>query len=106
MIGATLFSGIGAPEVSTPQINWRWSAEIDPFASAVIAQRFPKQRNLGDVTKVDWKTVERTNVIVFGSPCQDFSVAGERAGMDGDRGGLALVSLDIIWNATPNMVRL
>ena len=76
MKGGTLFSGIGTPELACPQIDWRWCAEIDPFASAVLRQRFPHIKNLGDVGKIDAGSVEHVDLVVFGSPCQSFSVAG------------------------------
>ena len=50
MKAGTLFSGIGAPELAGPDIDWRWCAEIDPFACAVLRARFPHVPNLGDVT--------------------------------------------------------
>lgn len=58
MRGATLFSGIGAPECAVPGIDWRWCAEIDAFALAVHAARFPTVVNLGDVTRIDPDAVE------------------------------------------------
>ncbi|HSR78781.1 MAG TPA: DNA cytosine methyltransferase [Xanthobacteraceae bacterium] len=96
MKGGTLFSGIGAPEYATSRINWRWCAEIDPFACAVYRARFGDVPNLGDVTKVDWDAVEPVDVVVFGSPCQSFSVAGKRLGLADPRGNLALVALRVV----------
>ena len=95
MRGGTLFSGIGAPECSAPFIDWRWAAEIEPFPSAVHAARFPGVINLGDVTEVRWEDVEPVDLVVAGSPCQSFSVAGKRLGMDDPRGNLALVALNV-----------
>jgi len=100
----TLFSGIGAPECAAPNIDWRWCAEIDPFASAVHAARFPGVVNLGDVEKIDADTVEPVDLIVFGSPCQSFSVAGKRLGLDDPRGNLALVGLRLIGRIRPRWV--
>jgi len=51
MRGGTLFSGIGAPEQAMPWVDWRWSAEIEPFPSAVLAARHGHSMNLGDVTE-------------------------------------------------------
>lgn len=101
MTGGTLFSGIGAPEYAMPWIDWRWCAEIESFSSAVHAARFPTVQNLGNVTKVRWEDVEPVDLIVFGSPCQSFSVAGKRAGLDDHRGNLALVALGIIARIRP-----
>ena len=104
MRGGTLFSGIGAPEQAMPWVDWRWSAESNPLASAVLAVRHPKTRNLGDVTKVDWNEIARTepvDLMVFGSPCQSFSLAGKRRGMDDARGNLALVALGVVRTVRP-----
>jgi len=104
-MGATLFSGIDAPEVSTPAIDWLWRAEIDKFPSAVSKHRRPDTPNLGDVSAPDF--VERAlqhgrpDVIVFGSPCQSFSVAGKRLGLDDPRGNLALVALEVVRQLRP-----
>jgi DNA (cytosine-5)-methyltransferase 1 len=97
----TLFSGIGAPELAAPDLDWRWCAEIDPFACAVLARRFPQQPNLGDVTEIDPHAVEPVDILVFGSPCQSFSVAGERGGMADARGELVWTALDIIAGLQP-----
>jgi DNA (cytosine-5)-methyltransferase 1 len=104
MRGGTLFSGIGAPECAAPFIDWRWAAEIDPFASAVHAHRFPDTVNLGDVTEIDPDAIEPVDLIVFGSPCQSFSVAGKRLGLDDPRGNLALVALALIGRLRPRWV--
>ena len=104
MRGGTLFSGIGAPEQAMPWIDWRWCAEIEPFPSAVLATRHPHSKNLGDVTGVDWNEVAReepVDLIVFGSPCQSFSVAGKRLGLGDDRGNLALVALGVVQAIRP-----
>lgn len=102
MRGGTLFSGIGAPECAAPWIDWRWCAEIEAFPSAVHAARFPSVPNLGDVTKVDWDAVEPVDVLVAGSPCQSFSVAGKRLGLDDPRGNLALVTIDVARRVRAN----
>lgn len=105
MIAASLFSGIGAPEVAMPHWQWRWHAEIEKFPSAVMAARHPQSINLGDVTAHDFTDKARSiaipDVLVFGSPCQDFSVAGRRQGMDGKRGNLSMVALGILGRLRP-----
>lgn len=100
---ATLCSGIGAPEVAAKRLGWEclWSAEIDPQASAVLAFHHPESVNLGDITKIDGRELERPDVLVFGTPCQSFSVAGRRAGMDDPRGVLAFVALGIVDRVRP-----
>jgi len=101
VIAGTLFSGIGAPECAAPHFEWRWSAEIDPFASAVHAARFPGTPNLGNVEGIDADAIEPVDLIVFGSPCQSFSVAGRRLGLDDPRGNLALVALRLVERLRP-----
>lgn len=104
MRGATLFSGIGAPEIAAPDIDWVWHAEIEAFPSAVLAHHHGTP-NLGDVTADDF--IERAkqhgpiDVLVAGSPCQSFSVAGKRLGLDDPRGNLALVTLRICQQLQP-----
>jgi DNA (cytosine-5)-methyltransferase 1 len=100
--GGTLFSGIGSPELAAPWIDWRWCAEIEPFARAVHAVRFGTP-NLGDVRSFPDVT-EPVDLIAFGSPCQSFSVTGRRAGMDDPRGNLALVGLQIVSRVRPRWV--
>ena len=64
-------------------------SEIKPFPCAVLAHHYPDMPNLGDMTKIDGEQYYgAVDLIVGGTPCQDFSVAGKRAGMAGERGGL------------------
>lgn len=63
-------------------------SEIDKHASAVLKYRFPNVKNYGDISKIDWSTVPDFDLLVGGSPCQDLSIAGKRAGLDGARSGL------------------
>jgi len=63
-------------------------SEIDKYASAVLAYRYPQIKNYGDCTKIDWSSVPDFNLLVGGSPCQDFSIAGKRLGLCGERSGL------------------
>ena len=105
MIAATLFSGIGAPECAMPHWRWAWCAEIEKFSSAVLKVRHPQSVNLGDVTADDFceraAAIAKPDVLVFGSPCQSFSVAGRRLGLDDPRGNLALVALGIVARLAP-----
>lgn len=50
MIGLSVCSGIGAPELASPWIDWRYQSEIEPFPCAVLKERFPNAKNLGDMT--------------------------------------------------------
>ena len=86
----SVFSGIEAATVAWEPLGWEPVAfcEIDPFPSAVLAHRYPNVPNLGDITEVDWKEViaeyGTADVVVGGSPCQSFSIAGGREGLDGE----------------------
>lgn len=79
-----MFSGIEAVSVACEDMGWEALAfaEIDPFPSAILAERFPDIPNLGDVTKVKWKKYKsKCDLVVGGSPCQSFSIAGKREGL-------------------------
>lgn len=66
-----------------------WAAEVEPYPVAVTRSRFPQMEHLGSVTEVHGDKVRPVDVITFGSPCQDLSVAGKRAGIhDGQRSTL------------------
>ena len=86
------FSGVEAASVAWGPLGWEpvCFSEIDPFPSAVLAHRYPDVPNLGDITKIDWKMVRRKygqiDLVVGGSPCQSFSVAGTRTGLQGASG--------------------
>ena len=88
----SLFSGIEAASVAWEPLGWEPVAfcEVDAFPSAVLAHRWPHVPNLGDITKVDWneyaKGKRKPDVVVGGSPCQSFSVAGSREGLAGESG--------------------
>lgn len=88
-----------------PEWEWIWHAEIEPFPSAVMAARHPHSVNLGDVTADDFceraLAIGRPDVLVFGSPCQSYSVAGKRLGLDDPRGNLALIALGIVGRLEP-----
>lgn len=94
----SLFDGAGtmpyAAELSG--IEPVWSSEIESFPLKVTSKRFPHVKQLGDVTKIDGRKIEPVDVITFGSPCQDLSIAGKRAGLDGERSGLFMEAVRII----------
>ena len=81
-----------------------WAAEVEPYPIAVTRSRFPKMKHLGDISKVNGAEIEPVDIITFGSPCQDLSVAGKRAGLkhteNGDeettRSGLFMEAVRII----------
>ena len=74
-----------------------WASEIEPYPLRVTAARFPHMKQLGDVTKIDGASIEPVDVITFGSPCQDLSVAGKQTGIhDGKRSSLFFEAVRII----------
>ena len=81
-----------------------WAAEVEPYPIAVTRSRFPRMTHLGDISKVNGAEIEPVDIITFGSPCQDLSVAGKRAGLkhteNGDeettRSGLFMEAVRII----------
>ena len=85
----SIFSGIEAATVAWQPFRWKPIAfsEIDPFPSAVLQHHYPNVPNLGDITKIDWSPyVGAADIVVGGSPCQSFSVAGKREGLAGASG--------------------
>lgn len=93
-----------------PGWHWPWHAEIEKFPSAVMAARHPNSINLGDVNADDFAKRAaghaRPDIIVFGSPCQSYSIAGKRLGMDDPRGNLTLIALGIIARLEPDWFTL
>lgn len=95
-------SGIGAATVAWSPLGWRaaWFAEIEPAPSRVLAHHYPRVMNLGDMTKiaalVRCRAVAAPDVLVGGTPCQAFSVAGMRAGLLDPRGQLTLAYCDLL----------
>lgn len=85
----SIFSGIEAATVAWQPLGWEPLAfsEIDPFPSTVLQHHYPNVPNLGDITKIDWRPyVGAADIVVGGSPCQSFSVAGKREGLAGASG--------------------
>lgn len=73
-----------------------WASEVDPFPIAVTRKNFPSMQHLGDVHEIDGSNAPPVDVITFGSPCQDMSIAGARAGLDGKRSSLFFEATRII----------
>lgn len=94
-------SGIEAATVAWHPLGWRaeWLAEIEPFPSAVLAHRWPEVTNHGDMTKLAAKvlagTISAPDVLVGGTPCQAFSVAGMRQGLLDPRGALTIKYVEL-----------
>ena len=102
----SLFDGSGGFPLSGTlcDIEPMWAAEVEPYPIAVTTSRFPNMKHLGDISKVNGADIEPVDIITFGSPCQDLSVAGKRAGLkhedNGDdettRSGLFMEAVRII----------
>lgn len=73
-----------------------WASEIEPFPIRVTTKRLPFMKHYGDVAKMDGGKVEPVDVITFGSPCQDMSIAGRREGLDGSRSSLFYEAVRIV----------
>lgn len=79
-----------------------WASEVEPYPIAVTRSRFPQMRHLGNVTEIHGDQIPPVDVITFGSPCQDMSIAGKRAGLDGSRSGLFHEAIRIIKEMREN----
>lgn len=73
-----------------------WASEVEPYPIAVTKTHLPGMKHLGSVTDIDGGKIEPVDIITFGSPCQDLSIAGKRAGLDGNRSGLFREAIRII----------
>lgn len=73
-----------------------WASEIEPFPIRVTTKRLPFMKHYGDVSRMDGGKIEPVNVITFGSPCQDMSIAGRREGLDGSRSSLFYEAVRIV----------
>lgn len=95
----SLFSGSGSFELAGKRhgITPVWASEIEPYPIAVTRSRFPEMKHLGSVSEVDGSKVDPVDVVTFGSPCQDLSVAGKQAGIhEGERSNLFFEAIRII----------
>jgi len=110
-------SGIEAASVAWAGLGWQCAAvaEIDAFACAVLAHRYPDVPNLGDFTAIEAHHVGPIDLLAGGTPCQSFSVAGKRAGLDDPRGNLTLEFLAlarrlqprwIVWENVPGVLSI
>ncbi|HFD6767912.1 TPA: DNA cytosine methyltransferase [Pseudomonas aeruginosa] len=94
-------SGIEAASVAWHMLGFRasWFAEIEPFPSAVLAHRWPAVKNLGDMTRISSKVlagmIDAPDILVGGTPCQAFSVAGMREGLSDPRGALTIKYVEL-----------
>ena len=104
---ASVTSGIEAATVAWESLGWRpvFFSEIEPFPCSVLAYHYPDIPNLGDMLKLRKnKTYNEStfNLLVGGTPCQDYSIAGKRAGLAGERGSLSLEFCRILEDKKPD----
>lgn len=94
----SLFDGIGGFPLCAEKnkIKTLWASEIEPFSIAVSKQHFPATNFYGDIKSLKGKYLEKVDIITAGSPCQDVSIAGKRAGLSGNRSGLFMEMIRII----------
>jgi DNA (cytosine-5)-methyltransferase 1 len=94
----SLFDGIGGFPYAASfwGITPLWASEIFPAAVSVTKRHFPEMEHKGDITRLDGKTLPPVDIVCFGSPCTDLSVAGRRAGLDGRQSSLFYEAIRII----------
>lgn len=104
----SLFTGYGGLDQAVSRVldaETAWVADIDKGSCKVLAHRYPDVPNLGDVTAIDWSIVQPVDIITGGSPCQDLSHAGKRAGMtEGTRSNLWVTMREAIATIRPRLV--
>jgi DNA (cytosine-5)-methyltransferase 1 len=122
VIYGSICAGIEAATVAWHSLGWApaWFAEIDPFARAVLTHRYPEVRNLGDFTAIRGHWLRRIetkpiDLLVGGTPCQSFSLAGDRLGLADPRGNLTLEFLRLakrlrprwlVWENVPGILSI
>ena len=94
----SLFDGSGGFPLggALAGIEPRWASEIEPFPIRVTTRRFPNMKHYGDISSMDGGKIEPVDIITFGSPCTDMSVAGKRAGLEGSQSILFYEAIRII----------
>ncbi|MEW6874964.1 DNA cytosine methyltransferase [Trueperella pyogenes] len=105
----SLFTGYGGLDIGCAaafgDIRTSWVSEVEPGPLKVLTHRYPNAAQLGDITKIDWTTIQPVDVIAGGSPCQDLSLAGKRKGMhEGTRSGLWESMREAIYTLNPTFV--
>lgn len=106
----SLFTGYGGLDMGVamavdPTARVAWTSDVEPGPCKLAQVRWPDTPNLGDITQINWETVEPVDIICGGSPCQDLSLAGKRAGMaTGTRSGLWESMATAIETIRPRLV--
>ncbi len=94
----SLFDGSGTMPLCAAMCGGHpvWASEVEPYPIAVTRTHLPNMKHLGSVTEIKGSKIEPVDIITFGSPCQDLSIAGKRAGLKGERSGLFREAIRII----------
>lgn len=94
----SLFDGSGTCPLAASAVGIipAWAIEIEPFPKAVTQSRFPKMVHLGDITKMNGAEIEPVDVVTFGSPCQNLSIAGNGKGLAGQESSLFFEAIRVI----------
>lgn len=112
----SLFSGIECASVAAKPLGWEpvCFSEVEPFPCAVLAHHYPHVPNVGDMTTHDWSRYRgMCDVVIGGSPCQAFSVAGRRESLADERGNLTLSFVEavnaidpafVVWENVPGVL--
>ena len=101
---ASVCSGVEAASQAWMPLGWEavWFSEIEPFPCAVLKERFPNVPNLGDMTKIEGEKYAGTvDLLVGGTPCQGFSVAGKQGGLDDPRSALCIAYCRLLETMRP-----
>lgn len=101
-------SGYGGLDMAVEEVTGGktiWVSDIDPGACKILDHRFPDADNIGDMSVLDWAEVPSVDIITGGTPCQDLSAAGRRAGMrDGTRSNLWVSMREAVEYIRPKLV--
>ena len=94
----SLFDGSGGFPLAATLLDIKpvWASELEPFCVRVTKKRFPRLQHLGDINHIDGTAIEPVDIITFGSPCQNLSIAGNRKGLDGTQSSLFHQAIRII----------
>ncbi|NEW66054.1 DNA (cytosine-5-)-methyltransferase [Carnobacteriaceae bacterium zg-84] len=94
----SLFSGSGGFELASKLsgITPIWNSEVEPFPVLVTRKNFPEVKQLGNIQHINGKRIPPVDIITFGSPCQDLSIAGKRQGLDGKKSNLFYEAIRVI----------
>ncbi len=100
-----LFAGVGGFHQGLKkagfQFNWVGFSEIDKYASSIYKKRFPEAKELGDVRNIESKELPKIDLVTFGFPCTDLSVAGRREGLDGRKSSLFFEAIRLVRDLKP-----